>query len=99
MNKFILILAVLLSGCGLIKDGETNTLFKTEKIICDDQLQINSLEVLPVEFVSSVDIKSRQVLGLDGENYTNLSLNTRATLEYIRSQKAYIRYLKGCMER
>jgi|3_EtaG_2_1085321.scaffolds.fasta_scaffold178441_2 hypothetical protein len=98
MNKLILLLPLFLIGCAATPT--TEVIYRNQQIVCQgDWPTPFDTNFLPVIWVSAVDREGNEVLGLDGENYTNLSINTRSTIEYIRSQKAYIAYYRGCIER
>ena len=100
MSKYlIIILAFTLSGCSLFAKDKEDIVFVDKKILCDAELDFTTNSTLPVIWVKAKDEDGKYVIGLDGDNYTNLSLNTKATLEYMRSQKAYIEYMRGCIER
>ena len=87
MNKYMIILLVLLSGCAT--QLEIEYVYRTSQLICAEQTIKPNERIYPVIFVNAKTVDGKEVLGLDGENYSNLALNTRTGIEYIRSNAEF----------
>jgi hypothetical protein len=94
--KLYYTLLLLLVGCGSIPDPIFVPVFTP--VICEDYGHIRSIHPLPVIFVSGTDRQGNQILGLRGDQYSNLSLNSQETILYIKEQKKAISYYKSCIE-
>ena len=97
----IILLTLLIGGCSFfpVKEPEEVLVYRKQELICDQLTAIKGINPLPVQFQNATNRVGNEVFGLDGENYTNLAINTRETIEFIKSQKAYINYLRGCIDR
>ena len=92
-----LFLLLLLAGCGHTPE----VIVQTERVFIDVQCEelphILPIEPLPVIFVQGVTTDGYQVLGLRGDQYSNLAINSADIIRYIQGQKASIEYYKKCI--
>lgn len=98
MKIIILILSMfLLSGCFHKKVIKEPYPVYT-KVACNTPPTIAPIDPLPVVFINGVDREGNEILGLRGDQYTNLALNGREVIRYISDQKGTILYYKSCIE-
>jgi len=97
MNRLI-ILSLFLVGC-TAPQTEPDVIYRVQPVVCDKSPIIQGTSFQPVVFEKAITQDGRYVLGLDGENYTNLALNVRGIIEHVRTQKAFSDYLLGCINR
>ena len=94
--KYIIFL-LLLAGCGHTPE----VIVQTERVFVDVQCEtlprISPVEPLPVIFVQGITTDGNQVLGLRGDQYSNLAINSAEIIRYIQGQKASIEYYKKCI--
>lgn len=67
-------------------------------IVCETR-NIEKIDMLPVQWVLGRTENGDYVVGLDGENYTNLAINIGRTTEHMIERKEYSIYLERCIER
>jgi len=87
MKYLLLLLFVLLSGCVHTAEKEYIEVPVFSPVVCEDFGQIESVEIFTVQFVQAQDNEGNQVLGLRGDQYSNLALIIKDTLRYIKEQK------------
>lgn len=97
MKYLIVALALILTGCGSTKIEYVNVPTFTS-VICPEMTKPAGINPLPVVWVNAIDRQGYEVLGLRGNMYSNLSINSADTLRYIREQKKAIEYYKNCIE-
>lgn len=98
MKFFIIaITALFLAGCGSTKIEYVPVPYFVD-VVCPELGKTEGIRPLPVVWVSAVDREGNQVLGLRGDMYSNLSINSADTLRYIRQQNSAIDYYKTCIE-
>lgn len=97
MKWLLLILPLLLFGCG----HSPKKIFVDKPVLipveCEDFGRIEQVRALPVVFVQAKTEDGFTVLGLRGDMYSNLSIVFRDTLRYIEQQDKAIDYYKGCI--
>lgn len=96
--KRLIILAVFLTGCTWFKP-DTEYVPTYVPIICNEGEVPQPLNMLNVEWQLAIDEEGKYVLGLDGRNYSNLSINIAEIKSYILNQQALINYYKQCIKR
>jgi hypothetical protein len=92
---YLALLLLIVSGCGSNPEKVLVPIFTP--VECEDFGQIEPVKTLPVVFVNAVDTEGNQVLGLRGDQYSNLSIVFRRTLNYIDRQNKAIDYYKKCI--
>lgn len=97
MKLYYLILLFLV-GCGHTPDKEIELVPVFSPVVCEDFGRLESIQPLPVVFVNAKTTDGFQVLGLRGDSYSNLAINSADTLRYIIEQKGEISYLENCIE-
>ena len=96
--KYLLLLSMLiLIGCGHTPEEVIVEVPVFVPVVCEDFGTITPIRPLPVKFVIGVDEQGNNVLGLRGDQYSNLSINSAETLRYIKEQKQAIVYYKTCI--
>ena len=95
--KYLLLLSILLVGCGHNPPDSIEVIYRPIPVNCEQYGHIESINPLPVKFVRGVDSKGNEVLGLRGDMYSNLALNSDRSLAYIIEQKKAIRYYEKCI--
>ncbi len=98
MKYILLSLVLLLNACGHTPEKEIVTNYVFVDVTCEELGKIAPIKTLPVEFVNGTDRKGNEVLGLRGDQYSNLSINSRRTIVYIVEQAKTINYYKACIE-
>ena len=94
--KYLFIL-LLLVGCGHTTEKEVVDNYIFVEVVCEDYGKIDPIRTLPVDFVNAKDREGNEVLGLRGEPYSNLSINSRRTIVYIVEQNKAIGYYSKCI--
>ena len=97
MKYLLILLSLFLVACGHTPEKEVVPYFLFADVVCEDFGHITGINPLPVVFVSGTDRQGYQVLGLRGDMYSNLSINSADTLRYITEQKKAIGYYKKCI--
>lgn len=92
------ILTLFLFGCGHTIEREVIPFYLFANVTCEDFNHINGINPLPVIFVNGVDRQGNEVLGLRGDMYSNLSINSAETIRYIVEQKKAIEYYEKCID-
>jgi hypothetical protein len=95
--KYLLILLLFLVGCGHTPDREIKLVPTPVLVACDPYGHIAAIHPLPVVFVIGEDEQGNKVLGLRGDQYSNLSINSASTLLYIIEQNKAIDYYVKCI--
>jgi hypothetical protein len=98
MKILLFILPLILIGCGHTPDKVVLDKLVYVNVECEDFGHITGIKPLPVVFVRAVDTEGYQVLGLRGDMYSNLSINSAETLRYIKEQTKAIGYYEKCIE-
>lgn len=98
MKLYLLVLLLTLVGCGHTPEREIIPVPTFIAVVCEDFGQIESVNILPVQFVNATDSENNEVLGLRGDMYSNLAIIFRDTLRYINEQKKAISYYEKCIE-
>jgi hypothetical protein len=99
MGRIILILSLLmLSGCALFKP-RIEYVAVNVPVSCDSVTKPEPLEMLPVKWQTATSNEGKVVLALDGNQYSNLSINIASIKAYIQNQKSVIQYYENCIER
>ena len=97
MKSILLVFLLLLVGCGHSPEKIIVTIPTFIPVSCEEFGNITPIRPLPVIFVKAVDREGYYVLGLRGDQYANLSINSAETLRYIREQRKAIDYYKKCI--
>jgi len=97
MKYLLSLLALFLVGCGHTPEIEVVPLYLFADVVCEDFGHIPSINPLPVIFVKGIDEQGNQVLGLRGNMYSNLAINSAETFRYIKEQKKAISYYEKCI--
>ena len=93
-----LFLLLFLAGCGHTPKETIITVPVYIEVVCLEANPVESIKTFPVVFVQAVDTEGNQVLGLSGDMYSSLAINSAETLRYIKQQKKTIGYYKQCIE-
>jgi hypothetical protein len=97
MKYLLLLLFVFLAGCGHTREKEYIEVPVFSPVVCENFGQIEPVDIFPVQFVQAQDSEGNQVLGLRGDQYSNLALIIKDTLRYIKEQKKVISYYEKCI--
>lgn len=97
MKLLLGISALFLFGCGHTIEKEIIPFYIYMEIACEDYGHIVGINPLPVVFVQGVDTTGNQVLGLRGDMYSNLAINSGETIRYIVEQSKAIGYYEKCI--
>jgi hypothetical protein len=92
----LLSLLILLSGC-ITSEVITVEVPVRVPIVCD-KTAIPSIETYPVVWQLGRNEDGKNILGLDGENYSNLSINIGRSISHIEARRRYSDYLEECMD-
>lgn len=98
MKILLLGIFLLLVGCGHTPDEILVPVPVFVPVICGDFGRIEPVKALPVRFVQAIDTDGNKVLGLRGDQYSNLSIVMADALRFIKEQKKAIEYYKFCIE-
>ena len=98
MKLFTLSILLFLVGCGHNPFKVVVEVPVFVDVVCLDFGQITPIRPLPVVFVVGEDAQGNKVLGLRGDQYSNLSINSAETFRYVSEQKKAIGYYKKCIE-
>lgn len=98
MKILIIPLLLLLSGCNWFVKETIVDNYVYVPVTCPEFIKPAPIITMPVQFVQAVDTEGNQVLGLRGDQYSNLAINSADTLRYIIEQKSAISYYRGCIE-
>lgn len=98
MKILLLSLLLIVSGCAHVPDKEYIETPVFVPVVCEDFGRIEPVQSLPVIFVNAEDNEGNQVLGLSGDQYSNLAIVIKDTLRYIKVQNQAISYYKNCIE-
>ena len=97
MKYLYLFLLIFLVGCTkIVKETELVPIFAP--VTCANIAELMPIKTLPVDFVLGKDTEGYAILGLRGDQYTNLAINSAETLRYIKEQKILSSYYLGCIE-
>lgn len=96
MKILFTLLLFFLVGCAHEPEIQLVPVFAP--VTCANFSKPESIKTLPVDFVLAKDTEGYQVLGLRGDQYSNLAINSAETLRYIKEQKILLSYYKGCIE-
>jgi len=97
MKYLLILLSLFLFGCGHTPEKEIVPFYLFAEVVCEDFGHIPGVNPLPVIFVQAKDIQGNQVLGLRGNMYSNLTINSAETLRYIIEQNKAISYYEKCI--
>ena len=96
--KYLLILLMLfLVGCGHTPEKIVVTEYVLVDVVCPDYAGVEGIKPLPVVFVEGNTEDGYKVLGLRGDMYSNLSINSAEVMRYIKEQKLAIGYYRKCI--
>ena len=96
--KILMLLPLLfILGCAHTTEKEVIVSYVYTKVVCEEFNPIEPIRPLPVKFVRGVDTTGNQVLGLRGDQYSNLAINGKDTIRYIIEQKKAIGYYEKCI--
>ena len=93
-----LFLLLFLVGCGHTPKETVLIEYVFVPVACESFNPITSIRALPVKWVLGVDKQGNYVLGLRGDQYSNLAINSAETLRYITEQNKAIVYYEKCIE-
>ena len=96
MHKAAILSLILLSGC-VTSEVVTVEVPVRVPIVCD-KIAVESVETYPVEWQLGRNENGEYILGLDGENYSNLSINIGRAIAHIKARREYEVYLEGCID-
>ena len=99
MKWLLLLIPLLLFGCGHNPEKVVVDNYVLIPVECQDFGRIESIDALPIVFVNAKTEEGFNVLGLRGDMYSNLAITFRETLRYIEEQNTAIDYYKSCIER
>ena len=91
------ILLLFIVGCGHTPEKVPFPVPVFMPVVCEDYGYIPPVRTLPVVFVSGTDRAGFEILGLRGDQYSNLSINSTETIRYITEQKKAIGYYRKCI--
>jgi len=94
--KYLIPLLLLLVGCGHTPP-EPEIIYQVVQVNCKYD-KIDPIITFPVEWIVATDDNGFKVLGLRGDSYTNLTLNSDRTLSYIIEQNKAIGYYEKCIK-
>lgn len=94
--KLHYLILLLLVGCGS-NPPEKEYIPTGTPVVCPKYEKIESLDPLPVIWVLAKTNDGYQVLGLRGDMYSNLAINSDKTLLYIIEQNKAIGYYEKCI--
>jgi hypothetical protein len=97
MKILLLSLSLLFVGCSHTPDKEIIEVPVFSPVVCEDFGRIEPVRALPVVFVQGIDNSGNQVLGLRGDQYSNLAIVIRDSLRYIKEQNKAISYYMKCI--
>jgi len=98
MGRLILILlSSTLLGCGLLKPN-TEPIPVYTPVVCENAPNLIPLNMLPVKWVLGKEKSGLYVLGLRGDQYSNLAINMENIAGYIETQQETIKYYKRCIK-
>jgi len=97
MKYLLILLSLFLVACGNTPEKEVVPFYLFADVVCEDFGHIPGINPLPVVFVQAKDTQGNQVLGLRGDTYSNLSINSAETLRYIIEQTKAIVYYEKCI--
>jgi hypothetical protein len=93
MKIAIVMFAIALTSCTTMSPALDSN------IICASR-DIEPITTLPVRWKLGRETETGiRVVGLDGENYSNLAKNMSRIIEYTSTSKQYIVYLENCITR
>lgn len=98
MKLLSLVLLLLLIGCGHNPKEKIVVSYILVPVECEKFNPISSIRTLPVKWVNSTDEAGNQTLGLRGDQYSNLSINSAEIIRYITEQSESINYYWKCIE-
>ncbi|MCP4442854.1 MAG: hypothetical protein GY810_28445 [Aureispira sp.] len=90
-------LSLLLSGCFGSSVREPEIVYQTRPIVCDVTKPkiINILRVRPGVVQDAAGL---WWVSLDGKSYSNLAVNNKEVVRYIKDVQGYANTLKACIE-
>ena len=94
MKKLMILSLILLAGCTVTKEIPIVT-----PVVCEGKPSIQGIKTLHVKFVKAQDVDGNYVIGLSGDAYENLGINSSRTLSYIKAQEEVVTYLESCIKR
>lgn len=98
MKILLVFFLILLSGCSLFKP-RIEYISVTTPVVCNEAEAPESLRMLPVTWQNATSKEGKEVLALDGKNYSNLSINIADIKSYLEKQKLLIAYYQNCIDR
>lgn len=91
----LILLSSLVIGCA--STPEIEYVPTVVPVTCDEAPKPLPLNMLPVEWSIAKTEDDYYVLGLRGEEYSNLSINMENIVGYITTQKSVIKYYEECI--
>lgn len=98
MKILSIFMLLFLVGCGHNVKPEIITEYVRVPVECEEYGKIPPIKPLPVVFVKAKTDDGFIVLGLRGDQYSNLSINSREMVTYMGEQKKAISYYKKCID-
>lgn len=98
MKLYYILSLILVAGCTHSPPKPGNNVPVFAPVVCEDYGEIESIDTLPVVFIPGTDREGNQLIGLRGDAYSNLALNSTKILNYIIEQTKVISYYKNCIE-
>lgn len=96
MKTTLLILTLLISGCSVF-NRDIQVVPTKVPIVCDVRV-IEGIDSVPVKWQLGRNEEGKYILGLDGKDYSNLSIFIGRATDYIFESRQYINYLEECIE-
>ena len=100
MGKSLIViwLSVLLSGCALWDTPPPEVVYKTKPIICN---VTKPVPIVPLDINISVvqDKKEFWWVALDDKSYSNLAINNKEVIRYIKDMQLYADTLSECIKK
>jgi len=97
MKYLLILLSLFIVGCGHTPEKEVIPFYLFADVVCERFGHIDSINSLPVIWVIGTDAQGNKVLGLRGDAYSNLSINSGETIRYIKEQTKAIEYYEKCI--
>ena len=93
--KISILLVILLTGCSFTKPDPIPI---QVPVACTDPPRLEEQIMLPVRWQIAKNDQNLNVLALNGEDYSNLAINMKKIIEYMKEQKRIINYYEVCIK-